>query len=191
MNLPDRKKLSFDDHPEGSLDDHFFRGIYDDIRNSMAGDIFLFFFQSDPAFFPSSDFHPAGKIGVNFTYVRTIQFKFKYRTIFFFFFFIPYSAPSQIIDSCTKKKKNDVFRFSPQRIFRVETKLRFRILRSFANAPTPIDFYVALRKATLASELSSYSLREENPFPIFGEIEILIAFPHRLWICAAITESRE
>lgn len=153
--------------------------------------IFFFFFFNpiQPFFLPriSTQREKSGLISRTF-----VQFNLNsnIELFFFFFFFIPYSAPSQIIDSCTKKK-NDVFRFSPQRIFRVETKLRFRILRSFANAPTPIDFYVALRKATLASELSSYSLREENPFPIFDEIEILIAFPHRLWICAAITESRE
>lgn len=72
---------------------------------------------------------------------------------------------------------------------------RFRILGSLShNIARPIDFsrYVNPPPPPRVG-IKLHSLSEgENPFPIFDEIEILIASPYRLWIIrAAITNSRE
>lgn len=150
----------------------FPRGIYGILFHVYF--FFFFFNPIQPFLLPriSTQREKSGLISRTF-----VQFNLNSNIeLFFFFFFIPYSAPSQIIDSYTKKKKKtERFSFLAATHFPRGTKSRFRILRSFANAPTPIDFYVALRKPTLASELSPYSLREENPFPIFDGVEILIS----------------
>lgn len=150
----------------------------------MIYEFLFFFFNIQPLPFFGFAAKNRGLISPPGT-IRTIQFKFKYRGIFFF---ILHSAPSQI-DRYSFEKISDISLRNI--IFRGGNKLRecrFRILRSFSQHRPPYRFF-ALRKPSVGIKL--HSPGEENPFPIFHEIEILIAFPYRLWICAAITEPRE
>lgn len=118
MNLPDRKELSFDDHLEGSLDDHFSTR---NIRNSVSCIFFSFFFNPiQPFLLPriSTQREKSGLISRTF-----VQFNLNSNIeLFFFFFFYPLFSPEPnnrfVYEK--KKKKRNVFRFSPQRIFRVE-----------------------------------------------------------------------